>query len=227
MERVVLFSSATSILAVGLAGCGNSSVEGRDNSAQVQSIKKYLANNFGIPELMASWYPNILGVSIKGDTVIVQTNLSSAEEKIEKDLNSLRKDYHKNEIDRIKEVEKAKLDSFERSKSDIEWLLQHNKISIQEAYEEQLALIEQVKKAKLDSIDEQIKAEEKLKENYAIQPATGALSTLIASAEHICGGTSGYVFSNENPSAGLQNIQIVGANGEVLIDRRGIGDTCS
>lgn len=100
--------------------------KGQDNSAQAHSIHKYLATNFGIPELMTSWYPNILGVSIKGDTVIVQTSLSSADEK----------------------------------------------------------------------------------------------------AGHICGGTSGYVFSNENSSSGLQNVQIVGVNGDVLIDRRGIGDTC-
>ena len=52
-----------------------------ENTATSNTIKSYLADNFGIPELKASWYDNITGVTVIGDTVSVKTNLTSYTEK--------------------------------------------------------------------------------------------------------------------------------------------------
>ncbi|MDO9271072.1 MAG: zinc ribbon domain-containing protein [Methylobacter sp.] len=55
---------------------------GTNNSKVSGAIKSYIDNNFGIPELEASWYKNIIDVNIAGDTVLVKTNLASYSEKI-------------------------------------------------------------------------------------------------------------------------------------------------
>lgn len=52
-----------------------------ENTATSNSIKSYLADNFGIPELKASWYDNITVVTVIGDTVSVKTDLTSYNEK--------------------------------------------------------------------------------------------------------------------------------------------------
>jgi hypothetical protein len=127
MKRISLLGIFALFISVMLAGCGGSSAQGPDNPAQAQAIQKHLTDNFGSSGLTTSWFPHIGAVSVKGNTVIVQTDLPSAAE----------------------------------------------------------------------------------------------------AARGICSGTSSYVFSNENSSAGLENVQVLGANGEVLINRRGIGDSCS
>lgn len=52
-----------------------------------------------------------------------------------------------------------------------------------------------------------------------------SLNSLDESAQGVCSGTSGYVFNNEQ-TAGLDHVKVVGANGDVLIDRVGISDSC-
>jgi hypothetical protein len=105
----------------------NSSERSTDDMAQAQAIQNHLDENFGIPGFATDWYRYITGVAVQGDTVKVQTSLSSNGEM----------------------------------------------------------------------------------------------------AQGVCSGTSSYVFANQNSSAGLENVQVLGASGEVLIDRRGIGDSCS
>lgn len=127
MKNITECGLVAPIIVIVLSGCGSSPAQGPDNPAQAQAIQKHLADNFGSPSMTTSWYPDIGTVSVKGDAVIVQTDLPSNGEK----------------------------------------------------------------------------------------------------AKSICSGTSSYVFSNDNASAGLQNVQILGANGEVLIVRQGIADSCS
>jgi len=45
-------------------------------------IRQYLADIFGVPGFKTSWYDNIIGVEVAGDTVTVKTNLSRGDEKI-------------------------------------------------------------------------------------------------------------------------------------------------
>ena len=118
--------SLSVLLFAGLFGCGGSSSQEQDNLSQAQAIQKYLADNFGMPAMTTSWYPNITSVSVKGSTVTVKTNLTLSDEK----------------------------------------------------------------------------------------------------AKNICGAVSGYAFSNENKSVGLRNIMIVETSGNVLLQRRGVGERC-
>lgn len=46
------------------------------------AIRSYIDNNFGIPELEASWYKSIKDVIVVDDTVLVKTDLASYSEKI-------------------------------------------------------------------------------------------------------------------------------------------------
>ena len=92
-----------------------------------KKIQQYLANNFGMKGYKTSWYDNIVGVTLRGETVIVRTNLDSKEEK----------------------------------------------------------------------------------------------------ASRICGAVSGFVFSNENRSLSLKNVQVYGSDGQLLINRRGLSERCS
>jgi hypothetical protein len=46
-------------------------------------------------------------------------------------------------------------------------------------------------------------------------------------AGRICGAVSGFVFSNENRSLGLENVQVYSSDGQILINRRGLGESCS
>ena len=98
-----------------------------ENPEVAKRIVKYLADNFGVRGYETSWYYNILGVSVRGNTVSVRTNLDSDEDK----------------------------------------------------------------------------------------------------ASKICGSVSGFVFSNENRYLGLTNVQIYGKDGQVLINRRGLGERCA
>jgi len=98
-----------------------------ENPDLAKRIEKYLANNFGMRGYETSWYYNIIGVSVRGNTVSVKTNLASDESK----------------------------------------------------------------------------------------------------ASNICGAVSGFVFSNENRYLGLTNVQIYGKDGQVLINRRGLGERCA
>lgn len=98
-----------------------------ENPDVAKKIEKYLASNFGIRGYETSWYYNIIGVSVRGNTVSVKTNLASDESK----------------------------------------------------------------------------------------------------ASNICGAVSGFVFSNENRYLGLTNVQIYGKDGQVLINRRGLGERCA
>ena len=45
-------------------------------------------------------------------------------------------------------------------------------------------------------------------------------------AESICVAVSGYAFSNQNRAQGLEHIQILGADGVVIVNRRGVSDKC-
>ncbi len=45
-------------------------------------------------------------------------------------------------------------------------------------------------------------------------------------ARGVCIGVSGFVFGNENRSLGLNNVQVHGRDGQVLINRKGIGEQC-
>ena len=47
-----------------------------ENTTQSKAIETYLSENFGIPGATTSWYGNIKGVSVTGDTVSIMTNLS-------------------------------------------------------------------------------------------------------------------------------------------------------
>ena len=65
----------------------------------------------------------------------------------------------------------------------------------------------------------------------SVRGSTVVVNTSLAAADTqaqgICSGASGYVFSNQNRSLGIENVQVVGANGAVLIHRRGVTGRCS
>lgn len=52
-----------------------------ENPAAARQIKTYLDENFGIPGYKTSWYDNIVGIAVSGNTVSVKTNLPSKSEK--------------------------------------------------------------------------------------------------------------------------------------------------
>lgn len=52
------------------------------------------------------------------------------------------------------------------------------------------------------------------------------LSSKNEKADNICGAVSGFVFSNENRSYGLNNVKVLGENGQILINRRGVNERC-
>lgn len=79
MKRLSIVSLVALLLSAIIAGCGDSSAQGPDNPAQAQAIQQHLTENFGA-SITTSWYPHIGAVSVKGNTVIVQTDLSSAAE---------------------------------------------------------------------------------------------------------------------------------------------------
>ncbi|HEV3469089.1 MAG TPA: hypothetical protein VG148_07190 [Pyrinomonadaceae bacterium] len=98
-----------------------------DNPEVAKRIEKYLASNFGMRGYETSWYYNIIGVSVRGNTVSVKTTLAPDESK----------------------------------------------------------------------------------------------------ASNICGAVSGFAFSNENRYLGLTNVQVYGKDGQLLINRRGLGERCA
>jgi hypothetical protein len=129
MRAVVLI--AVAVIAFGAFECASQTFvnvqEESERPEVARKIQKYLADNFGMEGYKTSWYDNIAGVSVRGDTVKVRTDLSSKEEK----------------------------------------------------------------------------------------------------ASRICGAVSGFVFSNGNRSLGLTNVQVYGSDGQILINRRGLGERCS
>lgn len=56
--------------------------------------------------------------------------------------------------------------------------------------------------------------------------AETTLVAVDAKASGICSGVSGYVFSNENRGLGLQNVEVRGSKGAVLIKRIGLRGKC-
>ena len=123
VASLVVFMLST--LAV-IAGCARSTDDGgAENPAVARKIETYLTD-FGMPGTETSWYKNITGVSVRGNTVHVRTNLFSSSRKV----------------------------------------------------------------------------------------------------SDICAAVSGYVFSNHNRSDGLDNVQVLGQNGQVLVNRRGVGGRC-
>lgn len=118
-----------------------------------------------------------------------QTSGNTKITSLEKELNKFKLDNYKSEIDAIKDVEKAKLAALDSERSALDSQLEHNKISIQEYYKEQLRLINEVTSAKSKSIDEQIRAEEKFQATQTISPVKGSFASIIAGAES---GGAGY-----------------------------------
>jgi hypothetical protein len=53
------------------------------------------------------------------------------------------------------------------------------------------------------------------------------LTGVNAKASSICSGVSGYVLSNENSGLGLQNVEVRGPKGAVLIKKTGLRGKCS
>jgi len=98
---------------------------------------------------------------------------------IEKSANALKKELYDKEVDYIKQVESAKLEAIEADKASMMWLLENNKVSIQEYYEKQLELIEQVKQAKIEAASVQIAKEQEL---FVATQATGKITKEIADA---------------------------------------------
>ena len=45
-------------------------------------------------------------------------------------------------------------------------------------------------------------------------------------AKGICQAVSGYIFSNQNRSMGIEHIQVIGPTGIVVVSRRGLDDRC-
>jgi hypothetical protein len=126
MQRPI--RSAVALLVLTIAGCtGSGPTTGAENLGQTEAIGKYLKENFGYPGFETSWYGSITGVSVRANTVVVNTNLSSAD----------------------------------------------------------------------------------------------------ARAQSVCEAASGYIFSHENRSLGIESVQVIGANGAVLIYRRGVTGRCS
>ena len=97
-----------------------------ESPAAAKAIQDYLTD-FGVPGTETSWYNNIIGVSVRGNTVEVRTNLASNNQK----------------------------------------------------------------------------------------------------AGDICAAVSGFVFSNQNRSYGLSNVQVLGQSGQIFINRRGVSARCS
>jgi hypothetical protein len=116
------------ILAFTIAGCSESGMKISEpvSPAKSEAIQNYMKDNFGNPGYETSWYGNITGISVQGDTVVVNTNLAMADSR----------------------------------------------------------------------------------------------------AQGICSAVSGYVFSNENRNRGMENIQVVGTNGAILIHRQGLAGRC-
>ncbi len=111
-----------------MSGCSSSTdMAEAENPAVAREIEKYLADDFGMPGYQTSWYRNIIGVSVRGSTVDVVTNLAAKGQQ----------------------------------------------------------------------------------------------------AENICGAVSGFVFSNQNRPLGLNNVRVIGQNGQVLINRRGVSERCA
>lgn len=54
-----------------------------ENRARANEIKSYLAEGFGTPPIKASWYDDISGITVDGQTVFVQTKLSQTNAKAE------------------------------------------------------------------------------------------------------------------------------------------------
>jgi hypothetical protein len=52
------------------------------DESRAESIKRYLADIFGVPGFKASWYDNITDVEVASDTATIKTNLSVGDEKI-------------------------------------------------------------------------------------------------------------------------------------------------
>ncbi|MDO9140434.1 MAG: toxin-antitoxin system YwqK family antitoxin [Methylobacter sp.] len=52
------------------------------NNKVSMAIKSYINNNFGIPELEASWYKSIQDITVVSDVVFVKTNLASYSDKV-------------------------------------------------------------------------------------------------------------------------------------------------
>ena len=109
-----------------ISACANSGDDGgAENPALAKKIETYLTD-FGMPGTETSWYKNIIGISVRGNTVQVKTNLSSNDRK----------------------------------------------------------------------------------------------------AGDICAAVSGYVFSNQNRSDGLNTVQVLGQSGQILINRSGVSGRC-
>jgi hypothetical protein len=119
--------TALALLILMLAGCGGSSPNTAENPGQSEAIRTYMKDNFGYPGSETSWYGSMTGISVRGNTVVINSTLSAPD----------------------------------------------------------------------------------------------------ARAQGLCSGASGYVFSNQNRSLGIENVQILGANGAILIDRRGVTGRCA
>ena len=64
-----------------ISACANSGDDGgAENPALAKKIETYLTD-FGMPGTETSWYKNIIGISVRGNTVQVKTNLSSNDRK--------------------------------------------------------------------------------------------------------------------------------------------------
>lgn len=57
--------------------------------------------------------------------------------------------------------------------------------------------------------------------------AETTLSSADAKASGICRGVSSYIFSKENSDLGLENVEVRGPKGKVLIKRVGLSGKCS
>ena len=54
----------------------------KSNQPRSETIKKYIADNFGVPDFKTLWYDNIIDLKVTADTVTVKTNLSRGDKKI-------------------------------------------------------------------------------------------------------------------------------------------------
>ncbi len=54
----------------------------KSNQPRSETIKKYTAENFGVPDFKTLWYDNIIDVKVTVGTVTVKTNQSCGDKKI-------------------------------------------------------------------------------------------------------------------------------------------------
>ena len=76
--------SVIPFVAVGLAfmiGSVPISVQAQNDIVKAKAIQKYLSDNFGVPGYKTTWYDSIKGITVQGNTVIVDTNLTAVNAK--------------------------------------------------------------------------------------------------------------------------------------------------